>query len=405
MAQLDYKLPAHVMTAYGDAMKGVVSDKAKASQNANALANIGAGLAKDVTDRELARRAEVAAAKTKEEEEIEAQTEKNERALNGMQEKFYTQAAKVANGTAELGTDGQDRFREVVVDPLAVLHDEAVLAGDNKEARRIRGLTTALGDNTKKLSASLNLVAENSGKDILDKDSIPEEDWVWMQWVIDVKQSSMNLEADSETGAVYYEMPVEGGDPVRITRDMLEKLNTQYLKPDPATFDKSLDKVAAESKKYAEDYPDKKYVIPTAHMRQVRDSITPNSIRGMMFNKEVWSASSGEADEEGVSLSWFDQWSTQDITIDIKLGDGASQALVDADNAPKDGMLSKEESNAVTLTKADKKALANLLALPENFEEGKAILAAYAKKRLENKVYKEPTETASIGKRINANYA
>ena len=130
----------------------------------------------------------------------------------------------------------------------------------------------------------------------------------------------------------------------------------------------------------------------------------------MMFNKDVWSAM--DANDEGVAQSWFDQWAVQDITVDISLGEGASDALIEI--AGDDGVIQPEELKTVkpdgsvenvALTLADKKALADMLALPENIEEGRAILSAYAKKRLENQVYVAPEETSSNNIEINRNYA
>lgn len=409
MAQLNYQLPAGVMTAYGDALKGRIDPDLAKSTATSATTGL---ISKGFEDIETARREK----KALELAEMEKIQQKRERALNGMQEKFYTQAQKVSNGTAQLGTEGQDIFREDFIDPLALAHDNAVLEGDNQEARRIRGLVTTVGKNTKDLAASLKLTAENAGSSALDRDSIPEEDWAWMQWVIDVKNSSLYLKSDlgdgmDNTGEVYYEIPAaEGEEPVRVTRDMLEKLNTVYMKPDPAPFAKSLDDVAAKSKRFIEANPDENYIIPNSHMRQVRESITPNTIRGMMFNKDVWSAM--DANDEGVAQSWFDQWAVQDITVDISLGEGASDALIEI--AGDDGVIQPEELKTVkpdgsvenvALTLADKKALADMLALPENIEEGRAILSAYAKKRLENQVYVAPEETSSNNIEINRNYA
>lgn len=401
MAQLNYQLPAGVMTAYGDALKGRIDpDLAKSTATGATTGLISKGFEDIETSRRKKKALELA--------EMEKIQQKRERALNGMQEKFYTQAQKVANGTAQLGTEGQDIFREDFIDPLALAHDNAVLEGNNQEARRIRGLVTTVGENTKDLAASLKLTAENAGSSALDKDSIPEEDWKWMQWVIDVKNSSLYLKSDlgdgtDNTGEVYYEIPaVEGEEPVRVTRDMLEKLNTVYMKPDPAPFAKSLDVVAAKSKKFIEANPDENYIIPNSHMRQVRESITPNTIRGMMFNKDVWSAM--DANNEGVAQSWFDQWAVQEMTVDISLGEGASDALIEI--AGDDGVIQPEEVENVTLTLADKKALADMLALPENIEEGRAILSAYAKKRLENQVYVAPEGTVLFNNtEINRNYA
>ena len=342
MAQLNYQLPAGVMTAYGDALKGRIDPDLAKSTATGATTGL---ISKGFEDIETARREK----KALELAEMEKIQQKRERALNGMQEKFYTQAQKVSNGTAQLGTEGQDIFREDFIDPLALAHDNAVLEGDNQEARRIRGLVTTVGKNTKDLAASLKLTAENAGSSALDRDSIPEEDWAWMQWVIDVKNSSLYLKSDlgdgmDNTGEVYYEIPAaEGEEPVRVTRDMLEKLNTVYMKPDPAPFAKSLDDVAAKSKRFIEANPDENYIIPNSHMRQVRESITPNTIRGMMFNKDVWSAM--DANDEGVAQSWFDQWAVQDITVDISLGEGASDALIEI--AGDDGVIQPEELKTV----------------------------------------------------------
>ena len=398
MAQLNYQLPAGVMTAYGDALKGRIDPDLAKSTATGATTGL---ISKGFEDIETARREK----KALELAEMEKIQQKRERALNGMQEKFYTQAQKVANGTAQLGTEGQDIFREDFIDPLALAHDNAVLEGNNQEARRIRGLVTTVGLNTKDLAASLKTTAENAGSSALDRDSIPEEDWAWMSWVVDVKNSSLYLKSDlgdgtDNTGEVYYEIPAaEGEEPVRVTRDMLVNLNTVYMKPDPAPFAKSLDAIAAKSKKAHEAGED--YVIPNTHMQQVRESITPNTIRGMMFNKDVWSAM--DANDEGVAQSWFDQWAVQDITVDISLGEGASDKLIKI--AGDDGVIQPEEVENVPLTLADKKALADMLALPENIEEGRAILSAYAKKRLENQVYVAPEETSSNNTEINRNYA
>lgn len=409
MAQLNYKLPAGVMTAYGDALKGTVDTRLA---KANAIGNTTGLVSKTFVDGEMARRER----KALEQAEIEKIEKKRQGALNGMQEKFYTQAQKVSNGTAALGTEGQDIFKQDFIDPLARLHDEAVLDGNNQEARKLRGIVTTVGLNTKDLAASLKTTAENAGSSALDKDSIPEEDWEWMQWVIDVKNSSLYLKSDlgdgsDNTGDVYYEIPAaEGEEPVRVTRDMLIKLNTVYMKPDPAPFAKSLDVIAAKSKKAHEAGED--YVIPNTHMQQVRESITPDSIRGMMFNKDVWSAM--DVDNDGKAQSWFDQWSVQDIKVDISLGEGASDKLMEI--AGDDNIIQPEELKTVNseggvenvpLTLADKKVLASMLALPENIEEGRAILSAYAKKRLENQVYVAPeeTETANNSNGTNIQYA
>tara|TARA_R110002167_G_scaffold83070_2_gene226145 strand:- start:4212 stop:5417 length:1206 start_codon:yes stop_codon:yes gene_type:complete len=401
MAQLNYKLPTGVMTAYGDALKGTVDpDLAKSKTWGSATA---AG-AKVVVDGETARRER----KALEQAEIVKQEEANRRKLSGAQEKFATKAREVANGTVKLGTEGQDLFKESFITPLSEEHDKFVLDGSYKEALEVRGMVTTIGKNTKALSGGLQLVAKNQGEGNLDKDSIPEEDWEWMEWLMDVNKSSLTLKADvgdgsSKTGEVYYEMPSdeEGGEPIKVTAEMMSKLNTVYMKPDPMPFAKSLEAVAAKSKKSYDD--DKPYEIPIGMMTEVRKSITPDSIRGMMFNKAVWSTVS--ADEEGKPVSWFDQWSQQEMTIDLKIGDDAPQGLkeLDTDPAGGDGYLSQKERKGVTLSAADKRAMANLL-ITNHYDEATEILAAYAKTKLENKVYKD-TRTASTGNTINNTYA
>jgi hypothetical protein len=63
--------------------------------------------------------------------------------------------------------------------------------------------------------------------------------------------------------------------------------------------------------------------------------------------------------------------------VDAALAVDARGEASDLDIAMSDGILTKDEMKSLTLTDGDKKAVAELLCLPENFEKARGVIGGY----------------------------
>jgi len=380
MAKLDYQLSGGVMNAYGKAMAGKVDpDLAKADK----VGVAGSSIAKGLMDMEVQNRADKKESEAQEERDrIEKARETAEaRRKDASYGTFQEKANLLLEGNVQGGAENQKLYQETFVSSLEADYLEAVDSNDWKAQREIMNNLDELTKTTEGLSASTKAMAENGAKGNaagFDRDVIPIETADWMAFAVNVEQSGASMVRTGEdgTGPMGYRMPREGQEDLIITQKMMEDVNTKYLSaaPEANVIQKQLNLVRTQSIKtlankdnttgnvgYNED----------THYLAIMDVVTQDRMRSVMFSKGMWGGTSKTRERE----SFFDTWKVQDMEVDIILPETKSDLSgMDKDG---DGVLTKSERDQYTLVDSDKKAIAELLCLPENFEKARAVIGGY----------------------------
>jgi len=381
------------MNAYGKAMAGKVDpDLAKADK----VGVAGSSIAKGLMDMEVQNRADKKESEAQEERDrIEkARETAEERRNDAAKGTFQAKADALLNGNVQGGAKNQKLYQKTFVSSLEADYGEAVDSNDWKAQREIMNNLDELTKTTEGLSASTKSMAKNGAKDNtegFDWDVIPVETKDWMKFAIDVEQSGANMVRTGENGEgpMGYKYTNEEGEELVITQEMMENVNTTYLSaaPEALVIKKQLNEVRTQSIKTLAEKDNTSGNVgynEDTHYQAIMDVVTQDRMRSVIFSKGMWGGTSETRERE----SFFDTWKVQDMEVDIKIptakATDAAWAVAEGgvlvselDQAMSDGILTKDEMKSLTLTDSDKKAVAELLCLPENFEKARAVIGGY----------------------------
>ena len=392
MAKLDYQLSGGVMNAYGKAMAGKVDP---ALAKADKVGVAGSSIAKGLMDMEVQNRADKKESEAQEERDrIEKARETNEaRKKDALYGTFQEKADLLLEGNVQGGTKNQKSYQETFVSSLETEYLKAVDSNDWKAQREIMNNLDELTKTTEGLSASTKAMAENGAKGNaagFDNDVIPMETAEWMAFAVDVEQSGASMVRTGEEGKgpMGYRMPREGQEDLIITQKMMEDVNTKYLSaaPEAKVIQTQLNEVRTQSIKTLADKDNTTGNVgynKDTHYQAIMDVVTKDRMRSVIFSKGMWGGTNDNRERE----SFFDTWKVQDMEVDIKIptakATDAAWAVAEGgeaselDQAMSDGVLTKDEMKSLTLTDGDKKAVAELLCLPENFEKARGVIGGY----------------------------